>query len=121
MEEFEMVVNDLVRYSQAPVIAEGVSFMPQVLQHVALTERVVFLVAYERFQRTKYMKREFAQQWFNTLPDPDAAFDNLMKCNDLMSHQCYDAATVYGYKVIVVDDTTPIDTVYSRVIEHFRL
>lgn len=121
VEEFEMVASDLLLYDGARVIAEGVSFTPQILQHIAPTEQAVFLVAYEPFQRRRYMERDFAQQWFSALPDPDAAFDNLMKCNDLMAHQCYDAATMYGYKVIVVDETTPLDMTYSRVTEHFGL
>jgi 2-phosphoglycerate kinase len=120
-EEFEMVVADLALYNGSPVIAEGVSLLPEMLHHVASSDQVVFLIAYEQFQRTRYMNRGFAQQWFSALPDPDAAFDNLMKCNDLMARQCYDAATRYGFKVIVVDESTPVDTVYSQVIEHFGL
>jgi hypothetical protein len=120
-EDFEMVVEDLLQLNGAPVVAEGVSLIPQKLHHVASPDQAVFLVAYEPFQRARYRDRGFAQQWFSALPDPDAAFDHLMRSNDLMAHRCYDAATSLGYKVIVVDESTPVDTVYARVIEHLCL
>ena len=120
-EDFEMMLEDLYALPKQPTVVEGVSVLPSLVAEIADPRQIVFMVAYEEFQRKHYLDREFAREWFQDFSNPQVTFDNLMTANDILARNVGASARELGLKVIVVDENWPLQDSVDSVAQHFGL
>jgi 2-phosphoglycerate kinase len=122
-ERFEMIVQDLAAYPLAkPLILEGAAFLPELIeQQGADPQRVIFLVPTREFQLHHYRQRPWTQSILSECKDPDLAFENWMRRDQLFGQTVLRQAKARNYATILVDGKLSIDEKYEQVKEFLGL
>ena len=122
-EEFPMVVADLAALPPGkPVLAEGTALLPECVAPLRpRPHRAAWLVPSTAFQRAHYARREWAALLVAGLPDPDRAFENWMRRDEVYARWVRAQARRFGYPVYVVDSWHAITAVTAWVEHQFGL
>lgn len=122
-ERFEMIVQDLATYPLAkPFILEGAACLPELIeQQGADPQRVIFLVPTREFQLHHYRQRSWIHSILSECKDPDLAFANWMRRDQLFGRTVLRQAKDRNCATILVDGKLSVDELYERVKEYFGL
>jgi uridine kinase len=120
-EDFGMILHDLLALQKDRVVVEGVSVEPELVYEVADPSHIIFLIAFEGFQREHFLERNFAQEWFQNVADPEGLFENFIQSNALMAKDVYQQANDLNLKSIIVGSESSIAQNLQAVKEHFSL
>lgn len=104
-EEFELILADLGGYDPGkPIILEGAALLPELIAALPVNRnRVLYLVPTEAFQHLHYSRRPWIQKILADCEDPDQAFENWMKRDQLFGVEIIRQAEVYKYRTLLVD------------------
>ena len=87
----------------APVIAEGMPFLPDVMAALQPRANAVYLVPSAAFQRDHYAKRDWAQGLLASTSDPTGVFERWMARDAAAAVFIRARATALGFAVLEVD------------------
>lgn len=114
-EEWPLILTDLQALS-GPVVAEGAALLPELLADLQVpSDRAVWVVPTERFQRDNYARRRWAQDLLRATADPAGAFDRWMQRDAQFAAQIADHARTLGYSVLVTDGSGSVQDVRVTV------
>jgi hypothetical protein len=118
-EEFPMVVADLAALPPGkPVLAEGTALLPGCVAALRpRPDRVAWLVPSAAFQRAHYTRRDWAASLVAGLPEPDRAFENWMRRDQVYARWVRAQARRHGYPAYVVENGHAI-TAVTTWVEH---
>jgi hypothetical protein len=117
-EEFPMVLADLAALPPGPpVLAEGMALLPECLALRPRPQRAAWLVPAPAFQRAHYARRQWAASLVEGLAEPDRAFENWMRRDEVCARWVRAQTWRLGFPVCVVDDEHVI-TAVSAWVEH---
>lgn len=107
---------------QAHILAEGAGFLPA-LMHAAGVQPGFYacIVPTPAFRRAQYAKRSWIDEYLDSVSDKDAAFQNWMRRDDLLSETALADARRFGYPVYVVDGAEGLQETAAFVERAFRL
>lgn len=122
-ERFPFILEDLSqRQLEKPVILEGAAFLPDLIHQYPVTrENIVFMIPTPEFQLHYYSQRPWIQSILKECHNPQQAFENWMKRDELFGQKISRQANRYGYQVIVVDGSVDISTEFERIRDQFKL
>jgi hypothetical protein len=102
-DEFEMVIEDL-RTLPAPVVAEGVGLLPELVAAVCPDPgRSLWRIATPDFRRRAYRQRgDLVRETLAGLSDPDLAFEVWMERDDWIARHLEEEARRLGLRVEIV-------------------
>lgn len=122
-ERFEMIVQDLQKYSdKESILLEGAALLPELLErNAADPQRVMFLVPTKAFQLHHYAQRPWITHILKDCKDPEQAFENWMARDHLFGQEVLRQAQARNYKTMIVDGTQPPDEQYAQVAAYFGL
>lgn len=112
-EEFPMIVADLAALVPGPpVLAEGMALLPECVAALRpRPNRAAWLVPAPAFQRAHYARRAWAASLVAGLADPERAFENWMRRDEVSARWVRTQARRLRFPVRVVDDGHPIEAV----------
>lgn len=122
-ERFEMIVQDLGRYSlKKPLLVEGAACLPELLEvNAANPRRVIFLVPTKEFQVYHYRQRPWIQPILRECKDAEQAFENWMKRDHGFGQEILRQAKARNYATIVVDGKQNMDEQYEQIKAYLGL
>jgi 2-phosphoglycerate kinase len=122
-ERFEMILQDLAAYPLTkPLILEGAAYLPELIEQQGVDpQRVIFLVPTREFQLHHYRQRPWIHSILRECKDPDHAFENWMRRDQLFGQTVLRQAKARNYATLLVDGRLSIAEQVERVKEHFGL
>lgn len=116
-EVFPMVQADLATLPPGPpVLAEGMALLPECVTALRpRPQRAAWLVPTPTFQRAHYARREWAVSLLAGLAQPDSAFENWMRRDDVSARWVRKQAQRLRCPVCVVDHAQSIAAVTAWV------
>jgi len=124
-EEFEMIVNDLSRYSRAtPVIAEGAALLPDCVSSLLLDRhQAVWIVPTEAFQREHYTleRRPWIKKVMDQCENPAQAFQNWMDRDVGFAKRVVKRAKELDLRLVEVDGKRTIAGNAEVIARYLRL
>jgi hypothetical protein len=114
-EEFPLIRADLAG-TVSSTIVEGAALMPELLATIQIpTDRALWLVPTEKFQRAHYARRTWARELLDGISDADDLFEMWMRRDAAFARQITMQAEDFGYHVITVDADTSAESVLAEV------
>jgi 2-phosphoglycerate kinase len=121
-EAFEMILDDLVALPNEKLVVEGVRLDPYLVHELADPQQIIFMIAFEGFQREHFLRREhFLKGMFQDFEDPEGVFENLMQGNALVADSMYESATELGLKILITDTKSTLAGSMEVIRSHFGL
>lgn len=116
-EMFSLVLADLQKIvPNRSCIMEGAAFLPELLHLWPVNpNRVLFMVPTLDFQISHYRNRAWIQPILQSCKDPDFAFSQWMKRDELFGKEIIRQANRYDYQVIEVDGSIAVDDLYQLI------
>jgi hypothetical protein len=116
-EEFPLIREDLACAS-SPTVVEGAALLPELVAAVDIpTDRAVWLVPTEEFQRAHYARRRWARDLLAGASDADDLFETWMRRDAAFGRLVALQARDLGYRVFTVDGSASADSVFADVAE----
>lgn len=122
-EEFPMIVRDLEAEEwKRGAIVEGCALLPAlVATTMTATDKAVFLIPTEAFQRYHYARRSWIHHILKQTSDSEQAWENWRVRDARFSEIVSQQAQLAALPVVVVDGGSPPDEIYSLVKSHTLL
>ncbi|SED08288.1 hypothetical protein [Paenibacillus sp. GP183] len=122
-EEFEMIINDLLKMPKStPILAEGIALIPELVAKLLLDKkRAIWLVPSKDFQIKHYSMRTWINDILRDCLDPAKAFKNWMAKDHMYAETVVEQADRNNLMVIKVDDEQSIEENTKNIAEHFGL
>lgn len=115
-EDFSYVLSDLGIRGEGPVVVEGNQLLPELVAPLLKqTDKAIWIVPSESFQREQYSKREWIQGILQATEDPEAAFDNWMKRDAKFAEQVKTHAEARKLKVLEVDGRRTLEQNFAEL------
>jgi 2-phosphoglycerate kinase len=120
-ELFDLIVEDLVRFSPEPgVIAEGFRLLPRLLKPLlAQPNHAVWLLPTPEFRRAAFVSRGSLWQIAGKTSDPEKALDNLLQRDRMFTDLLRAETKRLKLPSIEIDTTMTEDDLTDRVAEIF--
>lgn len=121
-QEFPMILEDLDKLKQAPVLlAEGTGLLPNLVAHLMPTiNHGAWLVPTPEFQLREYSRRPWIQDILKQCRNPRQAFENWMRRDMEFAKLIAEQAKTLGLLVQKVDGRIPLEKIEDQIIRHFR-
>ncbi len=122
-EMFPFILDDLLKIEDdKPVLLEGAAFLPELLDGWPTNRsKVLFMRPTPEFQENHYRTRSWIQPIINSCDDPDLAFHNWMKRDELFGDEVSRQASNRELKVLVVDGSLSLEEQYIAIVKQFHL
>jgi len=121
-EEWEMLKRDLYNdVTEDGTIIEGCALLPSKVKDLFDTDKIIYMVPTEEFQKEKYALRSWAHQILKDAEDPKKAFNNWMKRDIKYAKYISKEAEKFNYPVIEIDGSESIERLANKVIKMFNL
>jgi hypothetical protein len=109
-EEFPLVLRDLSELDpNRPVIAEGMTFLPEMVAGLEHHPPAVWVVPRADFQVLHYARREWAHGIAAATSHPEEAFENWMRRDAIAARYVRLTARRCGFRVLVVDGSLNLE------------
>jgi len=117
-ELFPFILDDLASIStDRPVLMEGAAFLPELLDpRIVDPKRVLFMVPTPEFQISNYRNRPWILPILSSCDDPEFAFNQWMKRDELFGKEVAQQARQQDYRVIEVDGSVSINDQFQQII-----
>ncbi|KAI7262059.1 hypothetical protein KC345_g9561 [Hortaea werneckii] len=121
-EDFSYVLSDLADRGEGPVVVEGNQLLPELVAPLLKqTDKAIWVIPSEPFQREQYSKREWIQGILQATEDPEAAFDNWMKRDAKFAEQVKIEAESRKLTVLEVDGRRTLEQNFAELERCFGL
>lgn len=122
-EEFSLALEDIAALpGGGPLLAEGTSLLPGSVAALGVPPaRAIWLVPAPAFQREHYARRPWVKDVLRGCADPERAFENWMARDVAFGARVAEEASGLGYRVVVVDGSSPLPEVAGLVERHLGL
>jgi len=122
-ERFPFVLDDLQKLAtEQPVILEGAVFLPEFINRYRVRkENVLFMIPTWEFQIEHYSRRPWIQSILKECRDPQQAFENWMRRDQLFGQELVRQANALNFPVVVVDGAVDIQGQLERIKAQFGL
>ncbi len=119
----KVIRGDLKRfYKNKNIVVEGCPIIPSFIDRNKIDpSNYIVFIASKSFERSVFEQREYINRYLNLTKDPELAFENWLKRDELIASYYKEECEKYGYKYIEVSAKTSFDELYTQVIEHFGL
>ena len=120
-ERFGLILDDLRQMKHRRVIADGASFLPEVLMAAGVApDHVAFInvSAETRSARWRHQRTDDWKGFLGRYVDPDAAWETWMKRDELLAEHMATEATRLGMLVVDAEGMSHEDVI-SAVARHF--
>lgn len=117
-EIFPFVLQDMKKIS-VPLIAEGATFLPELVKDLAL-EAYVCITPSKQFQIEHYRQREWVKYVLQDCSNPKKAFENWMERDALFAEHVRRKCDELGVFSFVTDGTQTIEEQIEKVIRIFQ-
>jgi len=122
-ELFPYILEDLLKIEDDnAVLLEGAAFLPELLDDWPIDrKKVVFMKPTPEFQSIHNCKRSWIQPILNSCDNPDLAFHNWMKRDELFGDEVSRQALNRDLNVVVVDGSLSLEEQYMAINKQFDL
>jgi hypothetical protein len=120
-EAFDLIVEDLLALSPAPVIAEGFRLLPSLVDPLAGRARAVWLLPTPQFRRAAFEERGSLWSIANRTSDAERALRNLLERDAMFTERLRADVAVSGRPAVEVDVGDAEDDILDRVSRRLGL
>ncbi len=119
----KVIRGDLKRfYKNKNIVVEGCPIIPEFIDRNKIEpSNYIVLIASKSFERSIFEQREYIRRYLNLTKDPELAFENWLKRDELLASYYKEECEKYGYKFIEVNGKKSFDDVYTEVLDHLGL
>jgi len=121
-ERFSFAVNDLLQMHGACVIADGASFLPELLDAAGVgSDHAAFInvTTETRGTRWRNQRTDERKEYLGCYEDPDAAWETWMKRDEILAERIAAEARQLGMLVVTADSGISHEDVVNAVAIHF--
>ncbi|MCL2852145.1 MAG: hypothetical protein FWE20_03795 [Defluviitaleaceae bacterium] len=105
-----------------PIIAEGVAFLPALVNKIGVGKKYyVCMVPSREFQTRHYSERLLVDDYLSACSDKETAFQNWVERDALFALSALSQAKEIGYAALAVDGSESIDENFRFVVGVFGL
>lgn len=120
--EIAPFVAEKLRHFRQPVIAEGATFLPCLMQATGVpADQYIAIIPSRKFQISRYRQRPWVPQVLQGCADPETAFANWMERDALFAQDVQQQCQQLNYTCLLTDGSIAQEARLEQVASHFRL
>lgn len=121
-EEFPLHQAEIAKIADPLILVEGAALLPGLIAPILPAKtHALYMIPTPAFQRQHYRQRPWVADVLSACTDPDQAFENWMRRDEIFARWVQRSAQSDGIQVMVVDGSHDIETTAQAVALYFGL